>query len=80
MKHKELYDPYKAFLKYNVKAESLEDFCDRYHRRGAYHERGEEYMRCDYEDHKKELERDGFTIIPQGSSSTGDVVSYYGKV
>ena len=80
MKTKELFDPYKAFLKYAVKADSLEEFCDKYHRRGAYHDRGEEYMKCDYEDHKAELEREGFTIIPQGSSTTGDVVSYYGKV
>ena len=74
------YDPYKAFMKYAVEAKSLEEFCDRYHRRGAYHDRGEEYMKYDYEDHKKELERDGFTIIPQGSSTTGDTVSYYGNI
>lgn len=77
---KELFDPYKAFLKYAVKADSLEEFCDKYHRRGAYHDRGEEYMKYDYEDHKAELEREGFTFIPQGSSTTGGVVSYYGKV
>lgn len=80
MSTKELFDPYKAFLKYAVKADSLEEFCDKYHRRGAYHDRGEEYMKFDYEDHKVELEREGFTFIPQGSSTTGDVVSYYGKV
>lgn len=74
------YDPYKAFMKYAVEARDLKDFCDRYHRKGAYHDRGKEYMRFDYEDHKKEMERDGFTIIPQGSSTTGDVVSYYGKI
>ena len=79
-KKKEPFDPFKAFQKYAVDAKSLEDFCDRYHRRGAYHDRGEEYMKCDYEDHKKELERDGFTFIPHGSSTTGDVVSYYGKI
>ena len=79
-KKKEPFDPFKAFQKYAVEAKSLEDFCDRYHRRGAYHDRGEEYMKADYEDHKKELERDGFTFIPQGSSTTGDVVSYYGKI
>lgn len=79
-KKKEPFDPFKAFQKYAVEARSLEDFCDRYHRRGAYHDRGEEYMQYDYEDHKKEMERDGFTFIPPGSSTTGDVVSYYGKI
>lgn len=80
MKEKELYDPYKAFAKYAVKADSLQEFCDLYHRRGAYHDRGEEYMKADYEDHKKELERDGFTFIPPSSSTTGYTMSYYGKI
>ena len=74
------YDPFKAFLKYAVEANSLEEFCDRYHRKGAYHDRGTEYMRSDYESHKEEMEREGFTFIPQGSSTTGDIVSYYGKI
>lgn len=80
MKEKELYDPYKAFAKYAVKADSLEEFCDLYHRRGAYHDRGEEYMKADYESHKKDMERDGFTFIPAGSTTTGYVMSYYGKI
>lgn len=71
---------YERFKKYEVKAESLREFCDLYHRRGAYHDRGEEYMQFDYESHKEELERCGYTIIPQGSSTTGGVVSYYGKI
>lgn len=78
--YKEPFDPYKAFAKYAVKADSLKEFCDLYHRAGAYHDRGEEYMQADYEHHKAELERDGFTFIPQGSSTTGGIVSYYGKI
>lgn len=74
------FEPFEAFAKYAVKADSLQEFCNMYHRRGAYHDRGEEYMKADYEDHKRELERDGFTFIPQGSSTTGYIVSYYGKV
>ena len=74
------YDPYKAFMKYSVEARDLEDLCDRYHRKGAYHDRGAEYMKVDYEHHKKEMERDGFTLIPMADSTTGDVVSYYGKI
>ncbi len=77
---KEPFDPFKAFRKYEVKADSLEEFCDKYHRRGAYHDRGEEYMKSDYEHHKKEMERDGFTFIPMHDSTTGYVVSYYGKI
>jgi hypothetical protein len=36
-------------------------------------------MEYDIADHKKEFEENGYTIIPQGSSTNGDVVSYYGK-
>lgn len=74
------YEPYEAFQKYAVKADSLKDFCDLYHRRGAYHDRGEEYMQVDYESHKADMERDGFTFIPRHDSTTGHVVSYYGKI
>lgn len=80
MKEKELFDPYKAFAKYAVQADSLQEFCDLYHRRGAYHDRGEEYMKADYESHKKDMERDGFTFIPPSSSTTGYTMSYYGKI
>lgn len=79
-KRKPPYDPYVAFQKYAVKADNLKDFCDLYHRRGAYHDRGEEYMKADYETHKKDLEREGFTFIPAGSSTTGYTVSYYGEI
>lgn len=36
MKKYDNYDPFVAFKKYAVEADSLEDFCDRYHRSGAY--------------------------------------------
>jgi len=70
---------FELFKKYAVEAESIEDFCNRYHSRKAYHERGAEYMACDLESHKKELEKEGYTIIPQGSSTTGGAVTWYGK-
>lgn len=76
-----MYSQYESFKKYEVKpCESLKEFCDTYHRRGAYHDRGEDYMKCDYESHKKDMEVYGFTFIPKGSSTTGDNVSYYGKI
>jgi len=70
---------FESFKKYAVEAESAEDFCYRYHHHKAYHERGKEYMEIDLESHKKELEKNGYTIIPQGSSTTGGIVSWYGK-
>lgn len=69
---------YENFKKYAVSAESVEDFCNKYHNRAAFHDRGAEYMEADIEAHKKEFEKCGFTIIPKGSSTTGDNVTYYG--
>jgi len=77
----ELYtkmDFFNMFKKYMVQAESVKDFCEKYHRRDAYHDRGAEYMDVDLQSHIKELEQDGYTIIPKGSSVTGDTVTYYG--
>ena len=71
------YDPFKSFLKYAVEAESLQDFIDRYHKSGKITDFNRE---ADYENHKKELEREGFTIIPASTSTTGEIVSYYGGV
>ncbi len=70
---------YEAFKKYSVPADSVEDFCLKYHRRGAFHDRGKDYMDYDLRDHEKEFEKWGFTFIPQGSSTTGCVAAYYGK-
>lgn len=70
---------YEKLKKYAVEAASIEEFCDKYHRRDCFHDRGEAYMQYDIEDHKKEFERNGFTIIPKGTSATGDIVAYYGN-
>ena len=70
---------YEVFKKDAVPADSVEDFCLKYHRRSAYHDRGKDYMECDLKSHKEELEKYGYTIIPGSSSTTGDVVAYYGK-
>jgi hypothetical protein len=73
------YDLFQSFKKYAVKANSIEDFCNKYHNAAAFHNRGKEYMEIDIASHKKEFAEEGYTIIPQGSSIIGDVVSYYGK-
>lgn len=70
---------YQKFKKYAIPADSLEDFCLKYHKRSAYHDRGADYMAEDLASHKKDLERDGYTIIPRGSSTTGDIAAYYPK-
>lgn len=60
-----------------VDAESVEDFCNRYHKRESYHERGKEYMKYDIADHKTELESSGYTIITHHESVTGKTVAYF---
>jgi hypothetical protein len=69
---------YYLMREYAVQAKSVEEFCDKYHSRNAYHDRGEEYMNFDLQDHIKEFKEYGYTIIPQGSSTTGGIVSFYG--
>lgn len=69
---------YEKFKKYTMPADSIEDFCLKYHKRSAYHDRGKDYMACDLESHKEEMEKYGYTIIPGSCSTTGDIVSYYG--
>ena len=63
------------FKKYIVYAESLREFCEEWHRKDKIAD-----FESDYESHKQELIRDGFTIIPASTSKTGEIVSYYGKV
>lgn len=36
-------------------------------------------MQCDIESHKKDLEKYGYTLIPKGTSVTGENVTYYGR-
>lgn len=68
-------DMYMKFKKYIVFAESLKEFCDQWHRPNKVGDK-----EADYEDHKKELEKYGFTFIPGSTSKTGEIVSYYGKI
>ena len=68
---------YNEMKKYNVYAENLQDFIDRFHRPGKITDFNRE---DDFNSHKDDLEKYGYTIIPASSSITGQVVSYYGKV
>lgn len=68
-------DMYRKFKKYIVYAESLQEFCDQWHRPNKVADKKE-----DYESHKQELIKYGFTFIPASTSKTGEIVSYYGKI
>lgn len=69
-----LYDEMK---KYVVYAENLKEFVEKWHRPGKITDFNRE---DDYNSHKRDLEKYGYTIIPASTSITGQIVSYYGKV
>lgn len=65
-------DLFQSFKEDEVFAENLRDFCDKYH--------NYPYSECDYEFHKEDMQKYGYTIINRHDSVTGKVVSYYGKI
>ena len=68
-------DIFQRFKRYAVEADSLRDFCERYHLPGKV-----ENKEADYQTHKEDLLHDGFTLIPPGSSSLTSWAAYYGPV
>jgi len=70
---------YNAFKKYEVKAENLEDFLEKYTKRGRHKERGEEYVEARIKSHSEDLSKYGYTFITHHDSITGETVSYYGN-
>ncbi|HZJ76041.1 MAG TPA: hypothetical protein VFD25_05580 [Clostridia bacterium] len=70
---------YNAFKKYEVSAESLEDFCNKYHIPFESTQFGKEQRLEWFENAKRELERFGFVLIPAGTTTSGLNATYYGK-
>jgi hypothetical protein len=68
---------YETFKKYQVDAENVEDFLERYTKRDRHLVRGKEYVQARIESHEKDLEKYGFTFITSHDSVTGDIVAYY---
>lgn len=68
---------FNSFRKYSVHAESLQEFCEVWHKPGKITDYNRE---ADYENHKADLEKYGYTFIPASSSTTGRIVSYYGRI
>lgn len=52
----------------------------RLHHRKDKQQDNYDYSSADYEAHKRDIEKYGFTFIPHHESVTGNIVSYYGKV
>lgn len=69
---------YEKMKKYQVQAESVEDFRQRYTKPERYQKRGTDYVPAVVQSAYEDMERYGFTIISHHDSVTGDVVAYYG--
>lgn len=71
-------DMAERFKKYEVKADSVADFIDRYGKRDRYAGRGEDYLNTVIASHTSDLAQYGYTIISHHDSVTGEIVSFYG--
>lgn len=66
-----------AFRKYEVEANSVEDFLQRYTKRDRHEARGKEYVQARIQSHTEDLKKFGYTIITHHDSVTGDTVAYF---
>jgi hypothetical protein len=63
--------------KYQVNAESVEDFCNRYYLKRAFTDRGSEYVQAVLETAHKDIEKYGYCLITRHDSVIGETVTYY---
>lgn len=70
---------YEKFLKYEVRAESLEDFCKSYHKPFESGQFGKEQRIAWLNNANKQLKRDGYVLIPDSTTNTGKPAVYYAK-
>ena len=63
--------------KYQVNAESVEEFCNRYYQKRAYTDRGSEYVQVVLKTAHEDLEKYGYCFITHHDSITGENVTYY---
>lgn len=68
-------DLYNIFKKYEVKADSVKDFLEKYYKKDRYKGHEEELLKSYTEEFKKE----GFCFISHHDSITGECVAWYGN-
>jgi hypothetical protein len=73
------YDKFESFKKYEVQANSVADFLQRFYKADRYHGRGKEYAAVLLTSHEADFAAEGFDIISHHDSVTGNVVSFYGS-
>jgi hypothetical protein len=78
--HKEGYEIEfrEMWREYEVQADSLPDFMQRYYKPDRYHGRGEEYAAVLLAGHQEDFDRDGYDVISHWDSVTGQTVAFFG--
>lgn len=71
------YSTYESFKKYQVEADNIEDFLNRFYKPDRYTGRGEVYTDTLLRSRQLDVQADGFTWISRHDSITGRCVSYY---
>lgn len=67
-----------VFRKYEVEADSVEDFLKRYTKPSRNEQRCDDYQEARIKSHTEDLVKYGYTFITHHDSVTGECVSYYG--
>lgn len=68
---------YEHMKKYSVQAKDPIDFLERYTKAGYGIERGEEYQQARIKTAFEDLEKWGYCMLPNSSSKTGEIVTWY---
>ena len=74
-----MFNSYKHFKKYEVPADSIEDFLQKYTKHNRHSGRGEEYTQVRIASYTEEFEKQGFCFMSHHESVTGQVVAWYGR-
>lgn len=70
---------YSKLKKYEVKAASLEEFCEKYHKPFDNTDFGKMQREDWLKSAKKEFEKFGYVMIPSGTTTTGAHAVWYGN-
>lgn len=74
-----MLNAYEQFKKYEVVAESVEDFLKKYTKPSRHEGRGKDHVKIRIESYTEELNKYGYCLMSRHESITGDCVTYYGK-
>lgn len=67
-----------VYRKYEVEADSVEDFLNKYTKPSRNEQRCADYQEARVKSHTGDLNKYGYTFITHHDSVTGECVSYYG--